>query len=295
MKNMKRYFESTMLVLFSLLAFTACSEDQGTTSGGDGQPAVSIYTFKVLPPLNADNDVNVRIAANSQSTEAYLLAQKTSEKEAAGMSDAALADYVVANGTKITLEPDQHTGGKTTDYVVTGLLGVNTITVVTVNGSQKSKPVSVEFEGLIWNDVVEGVYTAHANKNPISIFTSQLGGTDVPTTLQQLETDKTQYRFKDLYGKGYHLQFFTLDLTGEDESGEYTFFRIPLQTTPLTFGDYGNVGVRDVGYWQGDDAFVTENGYESGMYADHSCFIMIQYFVSAGNVGYGYDFFTPNE
>lgn len=293
---MKRYFESTLLVLFSLLAFTACSEDEGTAPGGDSVPALSIYTYSVLPPLNSDNDVKVRIAANNKASDVYYLAQKTAEKVAAGMSDEAYAAYVVANGTKVTLENDLQTGGKAADIVVTGLLGEYTITAVATNGSVNSKPVSTEFEGLIWNDVVKGIYIANVNANIKSVFTAQLGDVQVPTTLQNLATDKNLYRFKDLYGAGYHLQIRTIDQKGEDDGGVYTFFRIPQQTTPLIFNSkYGALGVRDVGYWQGDDSWVTENGYESGMYADYTCFLYIQYFVAAGNAGYGYDYFFPSE
>ena len=42
-------------------------------------------------------------------------------------------------------------------------------------------------------------------------------------------------------------------------------------------------------------SWVTDNGYESGMYEDHFCFVYVQYFVSASNLGYGYDFFIPEE
>jgi hypothetical protein len=82
-----------------------------------------------------------------------------------------------------------------------------------------------------------------------------------------------------------------LDLTGRDADGEYTFFRVPVAETPFQYGAYGAVSVRDVGYWRGDDAYVTEDGYESGMYADYTCFVLVQYF---GSRSIGYDMFAPD-
>ena len=115
-----------------------------------------------------------------------------------------------------------------------------------------------------------------------------------PTTLQVCTTDANLYRFKDVFGAGYSMKIVLLpDYKATDADGEYTFFRVPRAETPYTYGSHGAVGVRDVGYWQGSDAWVTDNGYESGMYADYSCFVYVQYFVSAGNIGYGYDFFIP--
>jgi hypothetical protein len=97
-----------------------------------------------------------------------------------------------------------------------------------------------------------------------------------------------------VFGTGYHMKINLLDLKGKKSGREYTFFRVPVADTPFTYGDYGAVSVRDIGYWQSNDAFITEGGYESGMYADYSCFIYIQYFVSAGNLGYDYDYFVPD-
>ena len=62
---------------------------------------------------------------------------------------------------------------------------------------------------------------------------------------------------------------------------------------PQPYGSYGNVNVRDMGYWQGDDAYVFSYGYESGMYADGYCFFTVQFYVSAGSLGWGTDTFEP--
>lgn len=90
-----------------------------------------------------------------------------------------------------------------------------------------------------------------------------------------------------------------LDLQGQDESGTYRFFRVPEMATPLsvrlTDGNSYQLSVMDIGYWQGDESFVTAGGYESGMYEDGYCFVCVAYTVSAGTLVYGYDYFVPNE
>ena len=48
-----------------------------------------------------------------------------------------------------------------------------------------------------------------------------------------------------------------------------------------------------IGYWQGDDSFITSAGYESGMYEDYSCFIYLQCHIGTNNYGYKYDYFIP--
>ena len=69
---MKRYFESSMIALFTLLAFTACKEDeQGVAPGGDGAPHVAIYQSTVQEPYDADNDLALRLAVNQQTENVY--------------------------------------------------------------------------------------------------------------------------------------------------------------------------------------------------------------------------------
>ena len=57
----------------------------------------------------------------------------------------------------------------------------------------------------------------------------------------------------------------------------------------------GPINVRDVGYWQGNDAFVTEKGFESCLYEDYRCFMYAQYYVSKGSLGYNCDEFVPDN
>ena len=288
---MKKYFSLTMSLL-AMLTFTACTQEEGTTPGGDSTPYVNIMQYEVSSPLNPDNDVQLRIVANNKASDVYYLAEKTADKDARNMSAEAYADYVISNGTKASLEADQQSGGKVLDVTLTDLFGEYTITAVASNGGAKTYSSTV-FTGLDWATVAEGTYQFGV-ANIISI-----AGAMTPTTLQVCTTNDKLYRFKDVFGTGQHLKINLLSMKGKDSDGEYTYFRIPAQKTGMQFGSYGDVSIRDVGYWQGDDSWITDNGYESGMYEDYFCFIMAQYYVSAGSLGFSagsgnnYDFFIP--
>lgn len=287
---MKKYISSIM-VLFALLAFTACSEDHGTTPGSDAKPSVTAYSYEVTAPLNPDNDVNVRFVFNNKTTEAYYLAEKTADKEARELTEDAYAAYVVANGQELDLEDDLQSEGYISDLVLTGLYGEYTITAVAVSGGALSS-ASTTFTGLDWADVVEGTYYF---SNPNTRFL--LGNiTSRPTTLQVCTTDETLYRFKDVFSTGNHLKINLLpDYTATDDDGTYTFFRVKDQKIGVQYGGQ-DVAVRDVGYWQGDDSFITDGGYESGMYEDYTCFIKVQLHIGSSNYGYNYyDYFIPGN
>ena len=285
---MKKYIIMSLAAALTF-CFTSCKEDNGTEPGTDSQPAATIYTYEPSAPLNPDNDVNIRFVCNSKTSEAYYLVEKTTEKEAHKMSEAAYADFVVANGTKLQLTEDKHSGGKVSEVTVAGLLGDYTITAVATNGGTKTSATKT-FKGLMREDVVTGTYM-YSNAN-VQFLMGEI--TSRPTTLQICTTDETLYRFKDAFGEGMHLKINLLpDLVGEDEGGVYTFFRVKDQVISEFQGN--KVYVRDIGYWQGDDKYVTDHGFESGMYEDYSCFIYIQCHIGSTNYGYGYDYFIPDE
>lgn len=284
---MKKYISLT-LSLLAMLAFTACTLEEGTTPGGDSAPYVNVKQYEVTAPLNPDNDVQIRILANNKASDVYYLAEKSADKDARGLSADAYADYVVSNGTKATLEDDKQSGGKVVDVTLTDLYGEYTITAVAVNGNAKNAS-STSFTGLDWATVCEGTYE-FGNAN-VQFLLGNI--TANPTTLQVCTTDKTLYRFKDVFGEGNHLKINLLpNYTATDEDGTYTFFRVKDQKLGVQYGG-NDVYVRDIGYWQGDDSFITSAGYESGMYEDYNCFIYLQCHIGSTNYGYKYDHFIP--
>ncbi|MBQ8046919.1 MAG: hypothetical protein IJ196_03225 [Prevotella sp.] len=297
---MKKNINGIFLMLTGLAVFTACSDDWGTTPGTDATPNVTIYQYDAPEGYDEENDITVRLVGNQQTSEIYYFAEKTADKDARELSDDAYADFVVNNGTKASVSENNLPEGIIAETVITGLAGEWTVSAVAVGNGQK-KLSTIEYSTLPWNTLATGTYIANVNASVQNLFANAFGSNQVTVQLQQLETDPHQYRLKNLWGRKQSLLFNVCTgedgnaITGEDEDGVYTFLRIPQQATPFTFGNYGTVGVRDVGLWQGDDSWVTEKGYESGIYEDNSVFFMIQYFVSAGNVGYGYDYFIPGE
>lgn len=279
---MKKYIYSLFAVLLATAAMTSCTAEEGTVPGNDKDPNVVVYSYTAKKPYNEDNDVALRLAFNNQVESAYYLAEKASEKESrlSSLGEEGYMDYVVSNGTKI--------GDVTsnTDLTLTDMYGKYAITIVVANGTKKTF-ASTEFTGLEWADVVTGTYFFAVN--------TSVTGESAPTTLQVCTTDNTLYRLKDVFGKDSHMKIQLLpDYTATDDDGTYTYFRIPATETPFTYGNYGTVSVRDIGYWQGSSAWITDNGYESGMYEDYSCFFYIQYFVSKGSMGYKYEYFIPD-
>ena len=273
---MRKYINKLFAVVLATATITSCTVEEGTVPGNDKEPNVVVYSYTAKKPYNEDNDVTLRLAFNNKVESAYYLAEKASEKEAkvATMGEEGYMDYVVSNGTKI------NEVASNTDLTLTEMYGKYAITVVVVNGNKKASAVT-EFTGLEWEDVVTGTYR-------FGVIPSVTGESRA-TTLQVCTTDNTLYRFKDVFGQDSHMKFQLLpDYTGTDADGAYTYFRVPATDTPFTYSSYGTVSVRDIGYWQGNSAWITDNGYESGMYEDYTCYIAVQYYCSGGNLGYGY-------
>ena len=273
---MRKFINKLFAVVLATAAITSCTVEEGTVPGNDKDPNVVVYSYTAKKPYNEDNDVLLRLAFNSKVEEAYYLAEKATEKESkvASMGEQGYMDYVVSNGTKVANVTTE------ADLAITDLYGKYAITVVAVSGAKKASAVA-EFTGLEWADVINGTYYFGVKPD--------VTGESRATTLQVCTTDNTLYRFKDVFGKDSHMKFQLLpDYTGTDADGAYTYFRVPATDTPFTYGNYGTVGVRDIGYWQGNTAWITDNGYESGMYEDYTCYISVQYYCSGGSLGYGW-------
>lgn len=307
---MKKYILASFMSLFAVLSFTSCSEEEGVEPGNDGQPLVTIYQYTPALPYNADNDLLLRLVPNNKVESVYYLVEDTAAYNAryAQLGEGGYNKYVVENGTEVALGYENYEvldslgevvsttpitlGGKACEVIVTDMLGLNVITVVAKGGSTLVSS-KINFNGIKWKNVVAGTYY-FSNPNMQFLF----GAESAETLMQVNEDDATAYRFKDLYGEGFSMKFYALpDYTAEDEGGVYTFLRVPDHFTGITYGSLGDFYVRDIGYWQGSDAWVTDNGYESGMYEDGSCFFMVQLHNAAGsNYGYNYyDYFVPAE
>lgn len=271
---MKKYFYGFLMAVTGIL-LTACSTDEGQEPGNDSQANAVLYVYNADLPNDPDCDALARIATNSATSEVYILAEeKAAFDQHMAAGEAAMTDYVVSNGTKV--EGADH--GALVDKVLAGLKGSWGIATVAVGGGAK-KLATAEFTGLSWNDVCKGTYKfSVANVKAIYQET-------VETTLQQNGDDPKQYRFKNLFGPAQHLAFY---VDGRHYADGGAVCRVPAQATPLVFGNYGGVNVRDVALWQGDEGYL-----DCALYEDGSAYFWVQYYVTAGNMGYGYDEFTP--
>lgn len=277
---MKKYIFAALSFVVAMTA-TSCSEEQGQMPGNDKNPAVTVYLYDTPAEYDGDCDVYFGLFSNDKATEVYYLAEKTSDMESkvGSMGEEGYVDYIIQNGTKVSAKADSP------EYVVMkNVFGANTISAVAVGGSKKSaKAHSIQFTGLQWNTVCAGTYTRPAGKGYTGVL-----GEEQETELQVLSTNPSSYRFKNLYGPNKHMYF---TYTGEayDEDGG-VFCRVSAQSTEHTYGSYGTMSVRDVATWQGDDGYL-----DVALYPDGYWFGWVQYYVSAGSLGYGYDEFYPAE
>lgn len=273
---MKKNLIYTMMALLAVFSLTACSEDEGTEPGNDRKPVATVFTYSAEVPYDPDVDCKVRIATNSATQEVYYLAEKTTDYESRLNSggESGVIDNVVSNGTKA-----EASVATPIDVVLQNLGGAYTIEVVAANGSTKTL-ATAEFTGYAWIDVAKGTYTSQYK------YASNFGFASVETTLQYKEADPTQYRFKDLFGTGQHLLF---NKTSYDSGDGGTLMSVSAQSTPFTYGSYGTLYVRDVATWQGDNSYLVYNI----LYPTGECQLWLQWYVSAGNTGYGLDYFIP--
>ena len=145
------------MMILAVGGMISCSEEEGTNPGRDSRPNVVEYQFAPEAPYNADNDLLLRIAANSKVAEAYYLAEATTDREAhiASMGKDGYMDYVIKNGTKI----DGLSGASDSDVTVTGMVGEYTITVVAVNGNDRMA-TEATFTGLKWESIGIGMLSS---------------------------------------------------------------------------------------------------------------------------------------
>lgn len=276
-----------MSAVAAFICIAACTEQLGTNPGNDPAPRATIYQYAPGEEYNTDEDVVVRFVANDKTESVYYLVEPLADKN----------DFVSKQGLdeyakKVLTEGKAVPKDSLTAYndTLTGMAGTYAITAAAVTGSETVLSESV-FYGLSWTTISKGTYT-------FAILGS-MGISPAATELQVCDTDENLFRFKDVFKPGFSLKIVALpDYTATDDYGTYTFCRVPVQATGLSMGEYGAISVRDVGYWQGDESYITEGGYESCYYTegtDAGCmYVMAQYYVAAGNLGYNYDTYVPD-
>lgn len=288
---MKKYIYTLIVLLAGVTFLSSCEKVEGTLPGNDTLPYAAVYTSAVTAPNDPDVDVAVRFAVNNATAELYYFAETQAKKEARNLPESEYPNYVIEHGQKITdFKVNESDGASIADVVIKNLEGgENVISAVAVNGDAKTISAG-SFFSYTWSDVCVGEYY-FANATVANLA----GAKSVTCTLQKNDFDDTKYRLIGPFGTSAKLPINLLpDYTGKDGGENYIFARVPDTATGLNHPSYGSVGVRDIGYWQKNDAFITEGGYESEFFPDsYHMWLYVQYYVSAGNLGYNYDEFVP--
>lgn len=283
---MKKYIYNISLLLVTALALVGCKEEAGTEPGNDSHPVATLFKQTAQAPLNPDNDALIRIGTNAAVESVYYLAEESEvyKKNLASMGAEGYNEHVVKNGKKV----ENLGASSTADITVTNLQGEYTITTVAVHGGVK-QATTTSFFGLIWADVVSGKFQVSVKDGNLSLAKYGLG--EYPgATLQKCTNKEGLYRIKDAYGAGNHLKMTVSGAQQENENGKFYYVRITAQPTGVVHSKLGMFNVRDVAEWQNNEQYATSMMYENGY-----CDLFNQYFVSAGNAGYGNDLFTPGN
>lgn len=211
---MKKYIYSLFMVVMATAIMTSCTEDEGTEPGNDPNPGVVLYQYKPGGSYNADNDVMLRIAANSKTSEAYYLAEPATDKDArvASIGESGYNDYVIQNGSKV----EGISGVSDADIILTDMVGEYSITVVAVSGGVK-KATETTFVGLKWESIGMG-----------SMTTAFFQGVTVPCEFYQ-SSPVLKYKAIGPYEEGY-------DITFSVDKQNVTLAKQPAYSS---YGDYG--------------------------------------------------------
>ena len=276
---MKKYIYGLFLALVSVAMLTACSAEEGTNPGSDGEAHVQLYQYAAAKPNDPDVDTQIRIATNSATQSAYLLVEKTTayDSHVAELGEEGYKDYVIEHGEKV----EGATGAANIDKTIKDLKGDNTITVVAVGNGNKYA-AKVTFNAISWTTVAEGTYY-------FGSVGSELFAQAVDATLQVNDSDPTTYRFKDFWTTGVN---FTFKLTGQkaqlQDGNVVRILTVSPQATPYTYSSYGTVYFADA---------LTRKAANvpSYMYEDNDIVFAMTYYVGAGNLGSAYEEFVPNE
>lgn len=277
-----KLFNKYIMLLAAAPMLWACSADEGTMPGSDPNPVVTVYTYAPTEG-NPDNDVTIRFVTNNKATSVkYLVVPSADLKD---KSESEIVAKVESEGSTVAnLGADSYA-----DITIEDLHGEYTIAAV-ANGTKLGNRMT--FLGLDWELVKEGTFAYGPINTKYQIAPSE----SVEASLEICTTDDTLYRINGVFGEGTAVKMYMLDVTEEDEGGVYTMFRVQPTATPWTYGNYGGVGIQDIGYWQGNEAFATNPSYCCGMYEDYNAFFCLNWFTTTGaSFGYGYSEFTPND
>lgn len=266
-----------VLLSIGVAGLAACSQD---SVGGNESPNVIISQYKPGDGYNSDNDVKLRVTANSAVDSVWIMVETAEQHDAhvKELGESGYAKYIAEEGTALDLSTSEFDNAKVWTDVVKDLKGEHIITAAAVgNGEYVSS--STSFTGRSWSDFAIGTYT------------SCWRGAIENVKLQSCDQDPELYQFVSLFKEGFNIRF---NIYSEEtgEYGDYYTITVPSQETGLDYGNYGAVSIMDVSTWQSDKTYAAENVFDPELKILQ---IWAAYLVPAGALTYNYDTFVANK
>lgn len=283
---MKKYLYIFLTFAFGGALASCQKAEEGTEPGTTSDPTAVVFAYAADDDShNPDSDLRLRIATNDKAQKVYVFYEDTLSYQSnlASMGKDGYADYVVKNGTEVS----GAVANSVTESYITGLNGFYDLSVAAVSGG-KATVKTIRVFGVIWEDICEGTYRVQYSKRPLAPI---MGGFEFPTTFQHNPIFPNQYRYKDVFGKGYHV---ILNLTGdegEDDMGVYKCFSINGCPTGFEYSNYGMIFVSTYADYNGDPSYYDN----TNLYENNSMYSYNTYHVEAGPLVNGYDAFRPAQ
>lgn len=286
---MKYTIFSCLLLSYSL-CFVACDDtEEGCEPGGDSNANMVVWQSEVV----AAESMTYRVSVNSATSSVYYLDDDAATAhDALDKDKAAYAQHVLEAGTKL----DSYNGGADDfNFTVNCQKGRRTISLV-CTGKGEPRIESYDLNVPDWEDITTGYYFSNVYYETYS---------DIPATLQRDKVVEGRFRIQGItFGNDVFNLILDplLDEEGmpvSDEFGDH-FLRIQANTVCVD-ADYGQVLIRDVAAWQGDEtyalpdrpyaSYLNEQPDDKGSYAS----LCVQYYCADGGFGYQRDRFDTPE
>ena len=281
---MKKYLYILLSAAF-VAFFASCEADEGSEPGSTSEPTAVVFAYAADDDSHdPDCDLRVRIASNDKAQKVYLFYEDTLSYQSniASLGKEGYAKYVVEKGTEVS----GAAGGNVAETYVTGLNGYYELSVAAVSGD-KMTVRTIRVLGVVWQDLCTGTYYVQYRSRPLSNI---MGGYTFDPTFQSNPLDPAKFRYKDLFGKGYHMILTLTGDTDEDSDGVFYCFSMSGTETPFSYGSYGTIYAATYADYTGYTAYYAF----TNLYEDYTMYSYNLYYVSAGALCYGYDCFFPD-
>ncbi len=296
-----------LVVLVSFVVMVSCTDERGTEPGNDPNPVVLMYQLDVTAPYDLYDDAKVRFVSNNKTEAAYYYAGKEVEIESlkASMGEEGFMNYVVSNGTLLT----EIYGESYQEVYIKDLVGDCLIEAVAV-GNGKMHRSETDFHGKEFVDLAKGKYHNATIFAYASLIPYWNGPEYYDTVLQYCPDDDSVYRLYNVFGEGHSLYIDMINQYGTKTSSSYgpteknnigvayQYGRVQPTFVNVYYEYYGgDVYFRDLGYYWGNDSYITSRGYECRVFENNNVEVCVSYYTNTyrSGIAWGWDSFTADE